>query len=119
MRKLIVQEFVSVDGLASGPGGSVDFIPAASAGDQRFGQRQVDFMDTVDAILLGTVTYKMFAGYWPNVASDADDTVFADKINALPKIVFSSTLERAPWGRFAEATIVRDPAEDAVARMKA
>jgi len=96
MRKVILQEFVTVDGMAAGPDGSVDFVPASNSGDQRFGQRQIDFMDSIDAILLGRVTYEMFAGYWPNVAVGAEDKVFADKINATPKIVFSRTLESAP-----------------------
>jgi hypothetical protein len=69
MRNLILQEFVSVDGMAAGPMGSVDFIPAATAGDQSFGRRQSAFLDAIDAILLGRVTYQMFAGYWPKVTS--------------------------------------------------
>ena len=117
MRKLIVQEFVSVDGMAAAADGKVDFIPAASQGDRRFGQRQLEFMDTVDAIVLGTATYRMFAGYWPN-AKSGEDKEFAAKINATPKFVFSGTLERAPWGEFAEATIVRERAEEALPRMK-
>lgn len=65
MRNLILQEFVSVDGMAAGPDNSVDFIPAVSWGDQSFGRRQSAFLDSIDATLLGRVTYEMFAGYWP------------------------------------------------------
>src|SRR5688572_1517860 len=111
MKKVILQEFVSLDGFAADSKGGVDFIPAASKGDQSFGRRQLEFMDTVDTILLGRVTYEMFAGYWPNVRS-GDDKEFADRINAMRKIVFSSTLQRAPWGTELEARIVRQPAED-------
>jgi dihydrofolate reductase len=117
MRKLIVQEFVSVDGMAAAADGSVDFIPAASEGDRRFGQRQLEFMDGVDAIVLGTATYRMFAEYWPN-AKSGEDKEFAARINETPKFVFSSTLQRAPWGEFEEATIVRERAEEALPRMK-
>ena len=118
MRKVILQEFVTVDGMAAGPDGSVDFVPASNSGDQRFGQRQIDFMDSIDAILLGRVTYEMFAGYWPNVAVGAEDKVFADKINATPKIVFSRTLKSAPWGSFEPARIVKTSPAEELARLK-
>lgn len=117
MKKVILQEFVSLDGFAADSSGGVDFIPAASKGDQSFGRRQLAFMDTVDTILLGRVTYEMFAAYWPNVTS-GDDKEFADRINAMRKIVFSSTLQKAPWGAWLGARIVREPAEEAVPRLK-
>ena len=69
MKSVILQEFVSVDSLASGPDGSVDFVPAANKGDQSFGKRQMEFLDSIDTILLGRVTYQMFAQHWPNVNS--------------------------------------------------
>lgn len=117
MRKVILQEFVSLDGRASGPKDSTDFIPASSQGDQAFGHRQIAFMDAIDAILLGRVTYEMFVQYWPK-ATSGDDKPFADKINAIPKIVFSGTLDRAPWGDFDEARIVRSEAADEVAKLR-
>jgi dihydrofolate reductase len=117
MRNVILQEFVSLDGMAAGPNDSVDFVPAATSGDQSFGARQLAFMETVDTILLGRKTYEMFADYWPNVTS-GDDKPFADRINAIPKIVFSRSLVRAPWGKYAEATIVKGQLSDEVARLK-
>jgi dihydrofolate reductase len=117
MRTVILQEFVSIDGMAAGHDGSVNFVPAATAGDQSFGRRQLAFIDSVDTIVLGRVTYEMFAKHWPNVTS-GDDKPFAEKLNALPKIVFSRTLERAPWGAFDEATIVRENAPEAMAKLK-
>ncbi len=63
MKRVILQEFVSVDGLAAGPNDSVDYVPASMRGDKRFGQRQINFLDSVDTILLGRVTYEGFAGY--------------------------------------------------------
>lgn len=117
MRKVILQEFVSLDGLVADANNGVDFIPAATAGDPSFEQRQMSFMDSVDDILLGRVTYEMFAGYWPNVTS-GDDKPFADKLNAIPKIVFSRTLERAPWGKFEPARIVKNDAAEEVAKLR-
>ena len=117
MRKVILQEFVSLDGLAAGPNDSVDFVPASTVGDESFGQRQLDFMNTVDAILLGRVTYQMFAAYWPNVSS-GPDSQFAAKVNSLPKVVFSRTLDTAPWGNFEPARIVSSSACSEVQRLK-
>lgn len=117
MKKVILQEFVSVDGLASGPNDSVDFVPASNQGDQRFGQRQMEFLDSIDTILLGRVTYDMFAGHWPNVPPGPDKP-FADKLNAIPKVVFSKTLDRAPWGSFPDARVVKTNAAKEVAKLR-
>jgi dihydrofolate reductase len=108
---------VTIDGLAAGPNDSVDFVPAATAGDQSFGRRQLGFIDSIDAILLGRVTYELFAAYWPEVNS-GDDKPFADKLNAIPKFVFSKTLDRAPWGKWPAAAIVKTSAAKEVARLK-
>jgi len=52
MRKVVLQEFVSADGLVAGPNDSVDFIPASTQGDASFGREQVALMDTIDTLLL-------------------------------------------------------------------
>lgn len=67
MRKVIVQEFISLDGLAAGPNDSTDFVPASTEGDKGFGEEQVKLMNTLDTILLGRVTYQLFADYWPKI----------------------------------------------------
>jgi dihydrofolate reductase len=117
MRKVILQEFVSLDGLAAGPNNSVDFIPASTQGDSSFGEEQLELMNRIDTLLLGRITYSMFAGYWPNV-TEGPEKEFADKFNGVPKVVFSKTLERAPWGNWNEARIVRGNALDEVRALK-
>ena len=119
MRRIILQEFVSANGLASGPNESADFISAATQGDHSFGDRQLGFIDSVDTMLLGRVTYEMFASYWPNVTS-GDDKPIADKLNALRKVVFSTSLERAPWGNrtWDDARIVKGDVTKAVTALK-
>ena len=117
MRNVILQEFVSVDGQATGRNGSVDFIPQSTNGDQSFGRRQIQFMESIDNILLGRVTYQMFAQYWPGVTS-GEDKPFADRINSTPKVVFSRTLGHAPWGSFEGALIARGSPEDEVSRLR-
>jgi dihydrofolate reductase len=117
MRRVVLQEFVSLDGLAAGENDSVAFIPASTQGDQSFGREQLALMDAIDAILFGAVTYRMFAGFWPNV-TEGEEKPFADKVNATPKVVFSKTLERASWGSWDEARIVKGSAVDEVTRLK-
>ena len=117
MRRVILQEFVSLDGLAAGPNNSVDFIPASTQGDMSFGREQMDLMNRVDTLLLGRVTYSMFAGFWPNV-TEGPEKEFADKFNGLQKVVFSKTLERAPWGNWKEGRIVKNSPTNEVAKLK-
>ena len=74
------------------------------------------FIDTVDTIVLGRVTYEMFAGYWPTATGD--DKPFADKINAMAKLVFSRTLGRAPWGSFDDALISANEPAPEIWRLK-
>ena len=74
-------------------------------------------LDSVDTMVLGRVTYQMFAGYWPNV-KEGDDKPFADKLNSIPKIVFSRTLDSAPWGHWKEARVVRDDAAREITKLK-
>lgn len=117
MRRVVLQTFVSLEGHAAGPNNSVDFIPASMRGDRSFGPEQIVLMDSIDTLLLGQVTYRMFAGYWPNVRTSEEEP-FADRFNSKNKVVFSRTLERAPWGTWGDARIVRTDAADEVRRLK-
>jgi dihydrofolate reductase len=74
-----------------------------------------DQLDTVDTLLFGRVTYEGMASYWPTPAAAADSPVITARMNALPKIVFSRTLDRAEWHN---TRVVRDAAEE-VARLRA
>ena len=117
MREVVLQEFISLDGFAAGPGDSVDFIPAATEGDAKFGREQVLLMDAVDTLVLGAKTYRMFAGYWPNVA-EGPQKEFSDKFNGLQRLVFSGTLNSAPWGKWPDSRVVHASAADEVAKLK-
>jgi dihydrofolate reductase len=119
MRTIVLQEFVSIDGMAAGPKDSVDFIPGSMQGDTRFGREQSALMDMVDTLVLGRVTYEMFAGYWPNASKeDSGEKEFADKFNSLSKVVFSKRLESAPWGKWKAGKIVKRDALEELASMK-
>jgi dihydrofolate reductase len=117
MRKVILQEFVTLDGLAAGRKDNVDFVPASTKDDRAFGREQMVLMDSIDTIVLGRVTYQLFSGYWPKV-TEGEEKTFADRMNATPKIVFSKTLDRAPWGKWPDAKVVKNDAADEVAKLK-
>jgi len=117
MRKVILQEIVSLDGYAAGPNGDVNFVPASTRGDQRWGAEQTALMDRVDTLLLGRVTYELFSQVWPT-RTQGEEKEFADKFNGLQKVVFSKTLKRAPWGNWSEGRIVKGNPADEVAKLK-
>lgn len=120
MRKVIVQEFVTIDGFAAGANGEIDFINDSSGdADPTTGELvddQLGFIGTVDTILLGAVTYRMFATFWPEQTVETQG--IADALNATPKVVFSRTLESAPWGKWDEARVVAGSASEEVRRLK-
>jgi dihydrofolate reductase len=110
MRRLILQQFTTIDGLAADDDGGTGFISEyAARGDATFEAEGMEFMDTIDTMVLGRRTYELFVQYWPEVSGP--DAEFGQKLNSLNKYVVSTTLNEAPWGRFSPATIVRDPAE--------
>jgi len=103
--RIVLEQLVSADGFAAEPDGGMRFVEAVSFEDlDRTDEHQMEFVATVDAIVLGRVTYEMFSSYWPT--ADPEHDRLAGPINALPKFVVSETLSSAPWGED-EARIVR------------
>jgi dihydrofolate reductase len=96
MGKIVVTEFMSLDGVIEDPGGSEDFrhggwsfeIERGEEGDQF----KLDETMNADALLLGRKTYEGFADAWPSREGE-----FADKFNNMPKYVVSSTLKDPGW----------------------
>jgi dihydrofolate reductase len=96
MGKILVSEFISIDGVVEDPGGSEDFKHGGwafefSRGDEG-DQFKVDELERSDALLLGRKTYEGFAEAWPEREGD-----FADKFNSMRKYVVSSTLTDPEW----------------------
>lgn len=116
MRKLILEEWLSLDGFAADKDGNPGFIPASET-DQVSDRDQLRFLDSVDTILLGRKTYELFVGFWPTATTDQE--IVADRINTLPKVVFSNTLREAPWGTWPPARVVAGDAVAEIRRMKA
>ena len=96
MAKIVVSQFVSLDGVFEDPGGSEGWDRGGWAFKYERGpegdQFKVDEVMASDALLLGRVTYEGFAEAWPSRSGE-----FADKFNGMRKYVVSTTLEEADW----------------------
>src|SRR4051794_39386455 len=96
MGRIVITEFMSLDGVIEDPGGSEDFehggwsfeISRGEEGD-RF---KLDETMGSEALLLGRTTYEGFAEAWPEREGE-----FADKFNSMPKYVVSTTMEEPEW----------------------
>jgi dihydrofolate reductase len=93
MRKIVVFLVSTVDGYYEGPNGEFDW-PVV---DDEFNEFGLDQLGRADTLLFGRITYSMMAQYWPTPAAEADDPKVAEKMNSLPKVVVSTTLDRADW----------------------
>ena len=96
MGRIIVTEFVSLDGVAEAPGGGEEFARggwafAVSRGEEGDAFKSQETRDSA-ALLLGRRTYEGFAAAWPSREGE-----FADKFNGMPKYVVSSTLSDPSW----------------------
>jgi dihydrofolate reductase len=114
MGKIVVTEFVSLDGVMEDPGGSENFAQGGwsfkiSRGDE--GDKfKLDEAFASEALLLGRVTYQGFAEAWPS-----RDGEFADKFNNMPKYVISSTLAEPEWNN---STVLRGDLVEEVEKLK-
>ncbi len=95
MRKLIVTEFVTLDGVMEAPGGEPTHPHTGWVGDfvgeEQLAFKQQEVLDA-DVQLIGRVTYESFAGAWPQRQGE-----FADRMNSMPKYVVTKTLDELEW----------------------
>jgi dihydrofolate reductase len=115
MRKIVVTEFVSLDGVfeAPGPDGS-DYKYAGwtfAYFNEEFGKFKTEELMAADAQLLGRVTYEGFAKAWPERTGDE----FSDKFNSMSKYVVSKTLKKADWNN---SHIIKGSAAKEIAKLK-
>jgi dihydrofolate reductase len=115
MRKLILEEWLSLDGYAEDKNGKLDFFPSTEA-NKYSDQDQLKFLESINTILLGRKTYELFVEFWPTATTDKE--IIADKLNSIPKIVFSNTLKEAPWGNWPAAEIMQGDAVENVKSLK-
>src|SRR3954468_14389059 len=114
MGRIVVTEFISLDGVIEAPGGGEDYkhggwtfeIDRGAEGNKF----KLDETLDADALLLGRVTYEGFAAAWPS-----RDDEFADKFNSMPKYVVSSTLQKPGWNN---STVLDGDVAEEVAKLK-
>jgi dihydrofolate reductase len=115
MRRIVVSEFVTLDGVMEDPGGAEAFDRGGWAFQFERGpdgdKFKLDEVLEADALLLGRKTYEGFAKAWPTVT---DEVGFAEKMNSMPKYVVSSTLESADWNN---STVINGDVAEEVAKL--
>ena len=107
MRRVIVTEFVTLDGVMEAP--EKWTFPFGNEEAAKF--KHDELLET-DALLLGRVTYQGFAAAWP---SRTDEQGFADRMNSLPKFVVSTTLNQVDWNN---SRLIKSNVAEEVARLK-
>jgi dihydrofolate reductase len=114
--RLVVSEFMTLDGVMEDPGGAEGFDRGGWAFKFDRGPEgdkfKLDELLAADALLLGRKTYDGFAAAWPSMT---DEQGFADKMNSIPKYVVSRTLTEATWNN---STILKGNIAEGVAKLK-
>ena len=114
MGRIVVTEFVSLDGVMEDPGGAEDFEHGGWSFEFSRGEEgdkfKLDEAFESDALLLGRVTYEGFAEAWPSREGE-----FADKFNNMPKYVVSSTLEDPEWNN---STVLEGDVVEEVSKLR-
>jgi dihydrofolate reductase len=112
--RIVVTEYVSLDGVMQAPGGGEDFEHAGWTFEIDRGEEGDKFKldETLEskALLLGRVTYEGFATAWPSMEGE-----FADKFNSMPKYVVSSTLQEPEW---TNSTVLKGDLVEEVAKLR-
>lgn len=114
MRRVIVAEFVTVDGVMEAPEKWQKY--SWSENDNEYNSEEqkykADELFGSGALLLGRVTYELFAGYWPSATQEGE---FADRMNGIPKYVVSTTLDKAKWNN---TTVLKGDMAEGVRKLK-
>ncbi len=112
MRKLFVFNLVTLDGYFEGPSRDISWHNV----DAEFNEYAVEMLDSVDTLLFGRVTYDLMASFWPTPDAVKNDPLVAGRMNSLPKIVFSRTLDKVEWNN---TRLVKNNIEEEIRKMKA
>ena len=108
MRKIIVLEFLTIDGVMEAP--EKWQFPYLSEDVAEYNKTQ---LLTLDALLLGRVTYEIFASSWPLRTNN--EFGVADQLNSMPKFVISSTIEKTDWNN---STLIKENVIEEIAKLK-
>ncbi len=111
MRQAFLFMMVTLDGFYAGPNGEIDWHNVG----EEFNEFAIKQLDEIGTLLFGRVTFQLMASYWPTPAAQENDPIVAGKMNSLPKIVFSRTLEKVEW---TNSRVVKENIAQEVTRLK-
>jgi dihydrofolate reductase len=114
MRRLIVFNQVTLDGYFSGVNGDIGWAHRDTM-DEEWDAFVAGNATSGGQLLFGRVTYQLMASYWPTAQAARNDPVVAERMNNLPKVVFSKTLDPATWNN---TTLVKEDVAGAIRRLK-
>ncbi|MGI0091910.1 MAG: dihydrofolate reductase family protein [Nitrososphaerales archaeon] len=115
MRKIIVFDLVTVDGFFAGPNGEIDWHNY----DDEMGAHSLEQMKSLGALIFGRMTYEMMANYWPTPDGVKSEPVVAERMNSIPKTVFSKTLKEVKDGPlWKNVTVFREIKREEIIKMK-
>lgn len=93
---------VTLDGFFDGPNKDISWHNV----DEEFRELAIDQLNKTDLLVFGRLTYELMASYWPTPTAIENDPIIADKMNSIPKIVFSRTLRKVDWNNTRLAKIL-------------
>ena len=111
MRKLIMFNLVTLDGLFAGPSGEIDWHNV----DDEFHQFATDQLDSADGLLFGRITYQLMAGFWPTPDAARLAPATAVRMNSIAKTVVSRTLTSVEWNN---TRLVKENVQEELTRLK-
>ncbi len=111
MRKAFLFMMISLDGFFEGPNHELDWHNV----DAEFNEFAARMLNDADILLFGRATYQLMASYWPTKSAKENDPIVAEKMNTLPKIVFSKTLDKVEWNN---SRLVKDNFAEEITKLK-
>lgn len=111
MSRIVMFNMITLDGFFEGPNRDINWHHT----DSEFNEFAIDQLNTVGGLIFGRVTYQLMESYWPTATAITNDPLVAEKMNSVPKIVFSRTLDRAEWNN---TRLVKGEAVDEIPKLK-
>jgi dihydrofolate reductase len=108
---MILFNMMTVDGFFEGPDKEIDWHNV----DNEFNDFALEQLNNASALIFGRLTYALMAGYWPTPLAKSNDPVVAEKMNSIPKIVFSKTLVKTDWNN---TTLIKKNIEQECKKLK-
>ena len=111
MNKIILFNMLSLDGYFEGSNKEIDWHNV----DAEFNDFAIEQLNNASMLIFGRITYELMANYWPADSALRDDLIVAQKMDSIPKIVFSKTLLKANWNN---TRLIKEISESEVKRLK-